>query len=142
MKQILSIVLVFFALLAQAQGVEYGTFKLNGVSSRGKAVRDRAIYPPTPTGNAAFKAAVETGVLSLTVLNSSGQLVRVIPARVSQPTTGVPNWITGMRYSHTGSRLTMEAAGNVGQLKFERQDGQPFTTTNPDNVTIVSGRFY
>ncbi|GAB3961221.1 hypothetical protein GCM10028805_60180 [Spirosoma harenae] len=57
-------------------------------------------------------------------------------------TTSAPSWIAGMRYTYNPPLLTFEGAGQIGQIKFERQDGTTFWTTNPDNVTVNSGTFY
>lgn len=54
----------------------------------------------------------------------------------------VPGWATPLQYSYNGGTLVIEATTSIGQVKFERADGTPFTTTNADGVTINSGTFY
>ncbi|MCX6216495.1 hypothetical protein [Spirosoma sp.] len=53
-----------------------------------------------------------------------------------------PSWALLLRYSYASGVLTLEAPDTIGQIKFERQDGTAFSTTNPDNVPIQSGNFY
>ena len=107
-----------------------------------------AKFPLTQAGLNSFTLAVTTGKLSLSVTCPNG--VAVVPVGTLPPkvspclslTSAMPVWIAGLRYSHDGQTLTLEGAGNMGQIAFLRQDGQSFTTTNPDNVTIRSGDFY
>ena len=54
----------------------------------------------------------------------------------------VPTWATPFRYSYATGIFTLEAYNTIGRVKFERADGTPFTTTNPDGVTISSGSYY
>ncbi|GAB4042172.1 SGNH/GDSL hydrolase family protein [Spirosoma litoris] len=57
-------------------------------------------------------------------------------------TVSAPSWIAGMRYSYSAPLLTLEAAGDIGAMKFERLDGTPFTVSNPNGVQVSSGNYY
>jgi len=64
------------------------------------------------------------------------------PSIPVQVVNQLPSWITSLNYSYSGGLLTLKAAGSVDLMKFERSDGQSFTTSNPDNVTIQSNQYY
>lgn len=109
------------------------------------AERDLTSYPKTSAGDLAFLAAVRNGGLNLTTEDGCP-----IPAGVKPPinepdcsSTGAdgPSWLSA-RYSDDGTVLSILAKGDDCELKFERIDGQAFSLSNPDGVTVNSGTFY
>lgn len=128
---------------ASGQGIQKLKIKLGGVETKAQVRRDLSIYPRTSAGFAALKAAAESSTRPFAVTITSGARAGQVLAALGIPTLPTaPAWISGLRYSYTGGVLTIEGAGAIGRMKFERSDNVPFTTTNPDGVTIQSGTFY
>ncbi len=118
--------LLLGSLSAQAQGWEKVKRTLSdGIVQRGWSRRNLTTFPQTTAGNANFTSAVNGGQVTIAL---------------TSPFTG-PSGVK-LRYSLYNNLLTLEAAGDVEQLKFERQDGTPLTGTNPDGVSLQSGVFY
>ncbi|RYC69824.1 SGNH/GDSL hydrolase family protein [Spirosoma sordidisoli] len=138
MKKVLILLLSILTLTGSAQSFKKQKVKrerADGSTEKFKLWRDMSVYPDNPAGRDAFFVAVNSGCTAFSYTHGG-----TIP--VSGTCVSAPSWITGMRYSYTGGLLTMEGAGQIGRLKFERQDNQAFTTTNPDGVTINSNTFY
>ncbi|GAB2571711.1 hypothetical protein [Spirosoma areae] len=158
MKKFLSLLLSVWALAsftAQAQTTTSITSKTATIAPKpGKtgtsytvwSIRNWNTYPPTTSGLNSWTAAIASGAFNLTVVNSgcviaAGTIPPLVAPTCSQ-TVAAPSWVGGFRYSYASPLLTFEGAGGIGKLKFERIDGQSFTTNNPGGVTITSGNYY
>ena len=152
MKKLLSLIGVLWAVLAQAQTLRTIVIApaggASGTAYSVQTYRNNTLFPATTTGNSSFTAAVASGALNLTVVNTGCLIAAGTPPPLTAPTcsqtTTAPSWITNsqLRYSYASPLLTFQSINAIGQLKFERVDGQSFSTTNPDGVPINSGTFY
>ncbi len=148
-KNLFSILLSLWSLVCFAQTETITvTIRKQGTAEvlyQAKALVNRSTYPRTSAGKTAFEAAASSGTFSLTTLDGCVIAAGTKPPLV-KPTCVVvnpaPSWIGNLRYSYNSGVLYLENDGSIGRFKFERQDGQSFTTTNPDNVAIQSGTFY
>lgn len=130
------------------------SFNLNGVQTEGKIHRNYNTYPATAAGDAAVRAAVESGVVSVT-LTSGFRNGQVITARVTSPpasnTTSqstAPPWVPQTRYSYstTNNKLVVESSAigtnETPYLSFGRVDGQPMTGLSGGGANLTSGTYY
>lgn len=109
--------------------------------------RDTTLYP-VPTGSTSFTNAVASGALNMTITCPCGERPVILAGQkrpdvspCSANCTTTPTWASSW-YDYNGSLLSVRATGDDMLLKFERQDGQAFSLTNPDNVPITNLQFY
>ncbi|QHV96303.1 hypothetical protein [Spirosoma endbachense] len=153
MKKLLSLyALLWLTVSGYGQGIQ--NVKIRQMPKPGpflynvSTIRDITTYPLTTAGLNSFTAAASSGAFSLTVNCPCGDIA-VIPAGTKPPLvppcatncTSAPSWGSSW-YDYDGTTLTIRATGDDMVLRFERQDGQPISTINPDNVHIDHIQFF
>ncbi len=115
----------------------------NDVLYRAYAPYNVGTYPQTTAGKIAYERAISTGTFSLTT-----QTGCIIPSGVKPPVlpptcTNSVNWVSAWQTYQPGIKYQVAAASTFPlEFKFERIDGVPVSSVNPDYVTVNSGQWY